>query len=109
MLRSRIPQITRDMFPAVELALRLGAEHVAGAAKDRVPVDTGKLRDAIHVERDGNLEFKVIAGDTETFYGHIVEHGGAHVGPRPFMVPALQASSARVLADVRQAIRKAAK
>jgi HK97 gp10 family phage protein len=109
MLRSRIPQITREMEPAVAAALRFAAEQVADAAKARVPIETGKLRNAIHVERDGHLEFQVLAGDADVFYGHIVEHGGAHTGPQPFLVPALEAKRHEVVKDVRRAIKRAAK
>lgn len=107
MLKSRIPRITSEMLPAVTAALRHGAEQVADAARARVPVDTGGLRDSIHVVRDGDLEFMVLAGDDDTFYGHIVENGGAHTGPRPFMVPAAQATAGQVTGDVRAAIRRA--
>jgi HK97 gp10 family phage protein len=105
MLRSRIPKITAEMLPAIEAALEIGAGQIATAAKSRVPVDTGRLRDAIHVERDG-LEFEVRAGSTEVFYGHIVEHGSTHTAPHPFLIPALEASRAAVVADVHAALKR---
>jgi HK97 gp10 family phage protein len=105
MLTSRIPRITVEMLPAVELALKAGAETVAAAARDRVPVETGKLRDAIHVERDG-IGFEVRAGDTDAFYGHIVEHGSTHTAPHPFLIPALEATRGEVVAEVRAAIKR---
>jgi HK97 gp10 family phage protein len=78
---------------------------IAGAARDRVPVATGRLRDAIHVEHDGG-GFEVRAGNTEVFYGHIVEHGGAYTAPQPFLIPALEASRAKVVADVHAALKR---
>lgn len=105
MLTSRIPQITREMLPAVEAALKVGAGQIAAAARDRVPVATGALRDAIHVERDG-IGFEIRAGNADVFYGHIVEHGSTHTAPHPFLVPALEASRAEVVADVHAALRR---
>jgi HK97 gp10 family phage protein len=105
MLKSRIPKITVEMLPAVEAALQAGAEIIESAAKGRVPVDTGRLRDAIHIERDG-LGFDVIAGDTDAFYGNMVEHGTTHTAPHPFLVPALEAKRTEVVTSVREAIRR---
>lgn len=89
-LISRIPEIIGEIPGAVTDAMRATADAVADGARERVPVDSGSLRDAIHVEEipDG---FRVVAGDTEAFYGHIVEHGGTRTPPRPFLVPALEA------------------
>jgi HK97 gp10 family phage protein len=103
-LKSRIPQITREMIPAVAVALRAGAQIVANEASDRAPRGGGEhhIADDIHVERDEQLDFKVIAGREDTFYGHILEHGSVHAAPRPFLVPALEAKRAEVVADVRR-------
>lgn len=57
-------------------------------AKQRVPVDTGKLRDAIHTDHEARGEYAVVAGNGDVFYGHIVEHGSVKTPARPFMVPA---------------------
>lgn len=83
-----------------------GAEMVASRAKDRVPVKTGKLRDAIHVEREGAGEYAVIAGDTEVFYGHIVEHGGAHTPARPFLTPAAEETRDEYRAAAKAALKR---
>jgi len=92
-----------------ELALRLdaaaaaSAEIVAARAKERAPVATGRLRDAIHVERDDN-GFAVIAGDNDVFYGHIVEHGSVRTSAHPFMIPALEESRGEILGLGRKAL-----
>jgi len=105
MFRSRIPQITAEMVPALEAAMSAGAELIAARAKQRVPVATGRLRDAIHVEaEDGG--FAVIAGDTEAFYGHIIEHGGARVPAHPFLIPAAEESREEVIGLVSAALRR---
>lgn len=70
--------------------MRLAAEAIEVGAKSRVPVDSGDLRNSIHTERidDG---YAVVAGDSDVFYGHIVEHGSTRTAPRPFLIPAAEA------------------
>jgi HK97 gp10 family phage protein len=105
MFKSRLPMIAAELLPRLGGAASAGAELIAQAARERVPVDTGRLRDAIHVEADGPGEFAVIAGNNEVFYGHIVEHGGAHTAARPFMIPALEASRGEITKIAKEALR----
>jgi HK97 gp10 family phage protein len=110
MFFSRIPQITREMEPAVAEALRVGAEVVAAAAAAAAPRGGGvhHIADDIHVVRNGHLEYLVRAGKSDTFYGHILEHGSVHAAPHPFLVPSLRATSHEVVDDVRRGIKRAA-
>lgn len=88
-LTSRIPQIVVEIPRAVDAAIEQGAQDIAEEAQARVPVATGSLRDAIHVEKvEGG--YSVVAGDSATFYGHIVENGGARTPAQPFLVPAFE-------------------
>lgn len=98
--RSRLPLIAAEMHPRVEEAIDRGTEIIAGSARDKVPVDEGDLRDAIHTD-----EGYVIAGDEDAFYGHMVEHGTSHTSPRPFLIPALEEKRAEVVALVAAALR----
>lgn len=102
-LYSRIPQIIASLPATVEEALRESADAIAAGAKDRVPVDTGSLRDAIHVEEIPG-GFSVVAGDEDTFYAHIVEGGGVNTPPRPFLVPAFEAERESLLERVSEAL-----
>jgi HK97 gp10 family phage protein len=90
MLKSRIPLIIAELDDKVREGVVEVAENIADGATERVPVDSGALRDAIHVETDEN-RVRVVAGNTEAFYGHIVEHGGVHTPARPFLIPAYEA------------------
>lgn len=103
-LDSRLPMIAAEMLPLVETAVRSGAELIARQAK--VPVASGELRDAIHVDEteDGHM---VVAGDDDVFYGHLVENGTTITPPRPFLVPAAEASREEVVAGIAAALRKA--
>lgn len=104
--KSRIPQIMVELPAAVDAAVAAGAHLVEARAKGRVPVASGKLRDAIHVERDGIAEYEVLGGDGDAWYGHLVEHGTTHTPPRPFMVPSLEESRKETLALVAGAVRR---
>lgn len=88
--KSRLPEIAAELAVRAELAAKAAAERVEQGAKDRVPVRTGKLRDAIHVDHERPGVYDVVAGDTDAFYGHIVEHGGAYTPAHPFIVPAAE-------------------
>jgi HK97 gp10 family phage protein len=106
MLKSRIPEIAAELQFLIEGGLAAGAEVVAEAAKQRVPVETGELRDAIHVDKEPEGVY-VIAGDSRTFYAHFVEHGTTRTAPRPFLVPALEASRGEIEKIASAGLRKA--
>jgi HK97 gp10 family phage protein len=105
MLRSRLPEIIAELGPAVEEAAAAGAELIAESAKARVPVVTGRLRDAIHVEASSEGVY-VIAGDREAFYGHIIEHGSVNAPAHPFLLPSLEENRSKVEDGVKAAIRR---
>lgn len=104
MLRSRFGTIARTLDEQIDPAIRNVAEQVAADAKGRVPVDSGALRNAIHVDRHGDGAYSVVAGNTEAFYGHIVEHGGVNAPARPFLIPAAEATRDNVDELVRAAL-----
>jgi HK97 gp10 family phage protein len=107
MVRSynRFPQIIATLDPRVDVAVRLGAQAVEADARSRVPVDSGSLRDAIHTEK-GEGGHLVVAGDSNVFYGHLVELGTSRVPPRPFLIPALEARRDEIVGLVAAALRK---
>ena len=105
-LWSRIPEFVAALDPHVNDGLREGADLIAERAKERVPVETGHLRDAIHVSDASGFGagFTVLAGDTEAFYGHLVEFGTVHSSAEPFLVPALEESKDQVAERVSEAL-----
>ena len=105
MLKSRLPQITAALAGKVDIAVRAGAERIAADAKTRVPVNSGKLRDAIHVERDAPGRYAVIAGDNTAFYGHLVEFGTSKTAAHPFLIPAAEAQRQVSVTSAAQALR----
>jgi HK97 gp10 family phage protein len=104
-LKSRLPMITAQLRPRVSAAVKEAAETIAVGAKERVHVDSGDLRDSIHVERTGAAEYSVIAGDENVFYGHLEEFGTSHSPPHPFLVPAAEAGRSVAAGLVTAALR----
>lgn len=103
-LKSRLPQIIAELeTDQLKDGLVGGAGIIAAAAQDRVPVESGELRDAIHVDDDDGVY--VVAGDTDAFYGHMVEHGTTRTPPRPFLVPAAEANLDAVADAVSSVLR----
>jgi HK97 gp10 family phage protein len=140
--RSRIPEITRKLDPAVNEATLTAAHIIVETARALVPKESGELMRAIHVERTvdparghgvDRLLTWVVAWSHDAFYGHFVEYGTVrarpditrpHVkgwsaqalgkgvaqpftAPRPFMVPAAEASRVWFKEEVSAAIRAA--
>ena len=95
------------VLEAAKVALKNGADKVCADAKNRVRVDTGKLKESITVvdvadgtayEIQANAEKKGIPyGQFEEFapWGH------------PFLIPAFEANKDAIIAQIRQAIQNA--
>lgn len=76
---------------AARESLLENGETVAEEAKRRCPVDTGKLRDSVHVEPKGANRVRIVAdakADDGYAYGRIIEYGSHGT---PFMRSALAA------------------
>lgn len=106
-VKSRIPAIIAEMHPRLLAEMKAGAEMIADEARQRVPVDTGRLRDSIAVKREGN-GWTIIAeakADSGAPYGHMVEFGTVHSSPQPFLVPALESQRAEIIAGANAVLR----
>ena len=106
MLHSRLGTIARKLDEEIDPGIRNAAEEISESAKSRVPVESGRLRDAIHVEKVGEGQYAVVAGDGhDVYYGHMVEFGTTHSAARPFLTPAYEAVRPHIDALVRAALR----
>ncbi len=87
-LKSKFPEIAASLRPKLDVALSETAENIAELARERVPTATHALQNSIHVEREGDATYRVLAGDETVEYGVYVEYGANDKAPRPFLVPA---------------------
>lgn len=104
-LKSRLPQIEREIAADVPRAIGLGVERIVQDAKSRVPVLSGALRDSIHLDKTTS-GWAVIAGNSKVYYGHMIEHGTTYSPPRPFLIPALEAQKQEIESLVKAALRR---
>lgn len=85
---SRLRRVLQGEKAAIDRGARAYADAVADLAEQLAPVDTGALRESIHVE-DGDVDgsYKVVASVPYAVY---VEYGTAHAAAQPFLTPAAQ-------------------
>jgi HK97 gp10 family phage protein len=108
--KSRIPSITAKLLVEMDAAVRDTANAVVDEAQQRVPVDSGDLRDAIHIDLGDDIgQYYVVAGDDAAFYGHLVEFGTMEHPARPFLVPTVKALRRRFVAEAKAAAKRAVK
>lgn len=91
--------------------LQRGAEKILTQAKENCPVDTGKLRDSLHIEtsRDGS-DVRVVAdaqNDEGVYYGRYVEF--SPTTGKPFLYPAYDANIRQIRQNALRAMNQAAR
>lgn len=96
MYTSRLPQIAAGLGARMDVVAREVAREIEQGARERVPVDSGDLRDSIATTRVALGDYRVEAGAGGAFYGFLVEFGTSKTPARPFMVPAAEAVAPRV-------------
>ena len=99
-----------EVAKAGKEAVAKGAEKIADA-KALCQVDTGKLRDSIHVEYKKEGAIASVVADAETgegyYYGRIVEYS-PYTG-KPFLTPAIDSNASSIRNDVITAMREASR
>ena len=82
-----LQQILRSLDGDAEKVLDVAARNIERIAKDLAPIDTGALKNSIHVIKERPLE-RIIADGVE--YGIYQEFGTSRMGAQPFLVPAVE-------------------
>ena len=113
-LKSSLGDISSGIPDEVKDAIKEQADEIADAARQKVPVRTGKLRDSIEVidyNEPGFVGYRIVAdaraegGRYNAPYAHMVEYGSVHNEPaRPFMLPALEEGREPTLKAVSDAL-----
>lgn len=85
---NRFPEIAAALPGQTQAVVRKASFDVEGQAKNRVPVDTGALKNSISTEfEDGGLT-GIIAPHME--YATFVEFGTRRMSAQPYMTPAAE-------------------
>ncbi len=106
--KNRFPEIMAELPARVDAAIASGAKVVEERARVRVPdaPPYGEgLVSAIHTERQGMGDYRIVGGDGDAWYGHFLEFGTSHSAPHPFLVPALEESRDEIVALARGALK----
>jgi len=112
-LEDKLSNLDEKLKRALEEALEEIAEKIRDDAKSFAPVDTGALRKSIRVEKKGELQFSVVAGDggvinprtgREVDYAGFVEFGTSRMSPQPYMQPALEKNRDEILNIVKRKV-----
>lgn len=110
-LRRNCRRMANVVRAAAFVAVGDGAEAIADAARDRAPVRTGTMRDAIKVRRSiprpgvARAEVYIDADDFEgDFYPPMVEFGTEDTPAQPFMRPAADEKGAAAVRRTRRGI-----
>ncbi len=98
-------KITAEIEKKAMDRLEEAGQIIADKARQKVPVQSGNLRDSIRVTRlkgDPKQNIRVYAGNRKkrdqggAFYAHIVEYGSVKMPAKPFLRPALNECRGRV-------------
>jgi HK97 gp10 family phage protein len=104
-LLAKLAAMPQAVGAAVARDVQAGARNVQAGAKQRVPVDTGRLRSSIAVETsDDGLSATV---GTNVFYGPWAEFGTRRQAAKPFLFPALEQEVPKFMSRLRARVRKA--
>jgi len=95
----RVPKAFQDVLFKVAALVEAEAVRLA-------PVDTGRLKDSIHIEVESKSKITISDG---VFYGVFQELGSFRTPPQPFMLPAAQKAAKNVKALMKKALKKALK
>lgn len=104
--------VTFDKFRKIAAALpgqtravvRKASFDVEGQAKNRVPVDTGALKNSISTEFEDNGLTGIIAPHME--YATFVEFGTKRMSAQPYMTPAAEAVMPAFVSAMKQMLQE---
>lgn len=82
---NKLPGLSATLQNAVASLIEQAAQTTALEARQRVPVDTGRLKEGIRVEQQGKFAWRVTS---KKFYGRFHEYGTVKMAAHPFMTPA---------------------
>lgn len=89
-LKSRIPQVARALESACNDAAQQAGQRVEAERNQRVPVDTGALRDSGNLERVSDGVYRYSEGGGDVDYAAYVEYGTYKMAAQPHFEPAVE-------------------
>ncbi len=125
-VKSKIPNLTRELRQDLSAVVRKAAFDIEGQAKVAAPVDTGALRASIYVAMRGETDYAQSAAEAQAKQAGVVlfpanapgEDLAAHVAvgasyaapvefKRPFLLPAVERVRGPLMAAIKAVLEKA--
>ena len=103
-------EVRLKIISSVIDAVKVSAELVTSQAKRFVPVDTGRLRNAItqsKVEKKGNIIESIVSANTD--YASNVEFGTQKQKAQPYMRPARDTQQSAIIDLLSRSVERATK
>jgi HK97 gp10 family phage protein len=100
----RFPEIAAAMPDRASAVVRKASFDVEGQAKNRVPVDTGALKNSISTEFENGGLTGIIAPHTD--YATFVEYGTKRMSAQPYMTPAAEAVAPAYIEAMKQMLQE---
>lgn len=102
-LRKALLQVTGEGHKAAAREVKRAALNIQAGAKERAPVDTGRLRNSITHEVSENGLSATVGTNVE--YSTHVEFGTSRASAQPYLVPAFEEERGQFEARLRKALR----
>lgn len=105
-LKAKFALIEKEIQAAVKKGVEEGAQIVEREAKQRVRVDTGRLKNSIREIRRTETDSKIeIIEGTDVEYGPYNEFGTYKMSAQPFMRPAIDNNELKIQALIKADIQ----
>lgn len=122
-LQRRLAAIPKAMKEATQPALLKSAEEMKRSMETLVPVESGDLKDSIHITLGGQTTppysqpggsstvpdnaVAITVGDKDVRYAHLVEYGTTKTHAQPFFWPAVRLNKKKTTTRIKRAVGKA--
>lgn len=104
-IRTAFRQVSEKVTRSAQREVKRSALNIEGGAKNRVPVDTGRLRNSIGHETSLDELSATIGSNVE--YAPFVEFGTRGRTAKPYLFPAFEEERPKFLARLRSAVKDA--
>jgi HK97 gp10 family phage protein len=99
--KNRLPNLPREVRQNAITVINRHARNVAAIARQLVHVKSGETRDSIAVSESSLGTVRVVVGGA----GLYLELGTVHMGPFPFLRPAVESDRPGLMSDLAKAIK----
>jgi len=105
-LLNNFDKIEKAITDNAEEILRSAAEIFLGAAKSKVSVESGDLKESLEIKKlafeENEIKIGVGPVGEDIFYWFFVEYGTSRMSAKPFLRPAFDENKSRVKAEIRK-------